>query len=131
WERRFFGTSKLVSFEHRTPLTAWNASYSKNISSFSQELLRLPPGDTAGLLDLIFRARIPDPLERAQAVEQFLRTTGTPRFLANSLAFYTEQIFLIERLQASFALLGVRNSITFTAFRGRSTTLTEAPVGLP
>lgn len=131
WERRFFGVSKLASFEHRTPLTAWNASYSKSASTYQQELLRLPPGNTAELLDAIFRARIPDPVQRAQAVDQFLRTTGTPGFLSNSLAFFSEQVFLLERLQGSFAILGVRNSITFTAFRARSTALTEPPPGLP
>jgi uncharacterized protein (PEP-CTERM system associated) len=106
-------------------------SYSKNISTFPQEALRLPPGNTAELLDQILRARIPDPAERQQAVQQFLRTTGTPAFLGNSLSFFTEQVFLQERLQGSFAVLGVRNSITFTAFSGRTTQITDTPVGVP
>ncbi|HZP88894.1 MAG TPA: TIGR03016 family PEP-CTERM system-associated outer membrane protein [Burkholderiales bacterium] len=131
WERQFFGVAKLASLEHRMRMSAFSLSYSKNVSTFPQEVLRLPPGSTADLLDQIFRARIPDPVERQQAVQQFLRTTGTPAFLASSLSFFTEQVFLQERLQGSFALLGVRNSISFTAFRGRTAQLTDTPAGLP
>lgn len=131
WERRFFGVSRSASFEHRTPLTAWNASYSKSVSSFQQQLAVPAAVSTAALLDLIFRARIPDPVQRQQAIEEFLRATGTPAFLGISLAFFTEQVFIQERLQGSFAVLGARNSIIFTAFGLRSTAVTESPITLP
>jgi uncharacterized protein (PEP-CTERM system associated) len=123
YESRYFGPSRLARFTHRTRLTAWNVAYSRNASNFQEELLRLPPGDTAALLDAIFTARIPDPIERRAAVEQFLGATGTPAFLANSLAFFTQRIFVREGVDASFAILGARNSITFTAFRAESTRL--------
>lgn len=131
WEHRFFGSSRLASFSHRTRLTAWTASYSRSASNFQQELLRLPPGNTVALLDQIFLARFPDPVQRQAAVEQFLRSTGTPLFLANPLAFFTQQILLEERVQGSMALLGVRNSITFTAFGSRSTALTDPVAAVP
>jgi uncharacterized protein (PEP-CTERM system associated) len=131
WERRFFGTSRLASLTHRTRLTAWSASYSRDVSTFQQELLRLPPGDTAALLDAIFLARIPDATERRAVVEEFLRTSGMPAFLTNSLAFYTQQVFLQEHLQGSAGIIGVRNSVTFTAFRSRRTSLTDTITALP
>ncbi len=131
WERRFFGIARLASLAHRTRLTAWNLSYSRDVSSFQQELLRLPPGNTILLLNQIFLARIPDPLERIQAIARFLRTTGTPVFLANSLAFYTEQAMLQERLQGSAAILGARNSVIFTAFASSSNALTQSLTPLP
>jgi uncharacterized protein (PEP-CTERM system associated) len=123
YERRYFGASRLARFTHRTRLTAWNLGYSRTATSFQQELLRLPPGDTAALLDAIFAARIADPDQRRAAVEQFQRATGTPAFLTNSLAFFTQQIFLREALEASVGILGARNSITFTAFRSENTPL--------
>jgi uncharacterized protein (PEP-CTERM system associated) len=123
YESRYFGPSRLARFTHRTRLTAWNVAYSRKASNFQEELLRLPPGDTAALLDAIFAARIPDPNERSAAVEQFLRATGTPAFLANSLAFFTQRIFVREGVDASVAVLGARNSITFTAFRAENTRL--------
>jgi uncharacterized protein (PEP-CTERM system associated) len=127
YEQRYFGPYRRAHLFHRTRLTAWTLDYSRNASTYPQELLRLAPGNTAALLDAIFTARIPDPLERQAAVQQFLRTTGTPAFLANSLAFYTESIFLREALDASVGIIGVRNSITFTAFRSQSTRLSDTP----
>lgn len=123
YERRFFGPYRLARFDHRTRLTAWTLTYSRNASNYQQELLRLPPGDTAALLDAIFRARIPDPAARQAAVDEFLRVTGTPAFLANPLAFYTQQIFLQERLEGSMAILTRRSSVTFTAFGAQNTAL--------
>jgi uncharacterized protein (PEP-CTERM system associated) len=123
YEHRYFGPSRLARLDHRTPLTAWTLTYSRNTSNYQQELLRLPAGNTAALLDAIFAARIPDPAERRAAVEQFMRASGTPAFLSTPLAFYTQQIFLQERLEASMAILGKRNSITFTGFAARSESL--------
>jgi uncharacterized protein (PEP-CTERM system associated) len=130
YERRFFGPSRLARLQHRTRLTAWNVSYSRNTSDFQQELLRLPPGSTVGLVDAIFAARIPDPVERRAAVLQFFSASGTPLFLANSLAFYTQQIMLQERLEASAGIIGVRNSITFSVFASDSTRLSEGLTGI-
>ena len=130
YERRFFGPSRLARLQHRTRLTAWSLSYTRNISDFQQELLRLPPGNTVALLDAIFAARVPDPIERRTAVEQFLRTSGTPAFLGSSLAFYTQQIMLQERLEASAGILGVRNSIIFSVFASDSTRLSEGLTGV-
>jgi uncharacterized protein (PEP-CTERM system associated) len=127
WERRFFGPSPRVHLFHRTRLTAWTLDYSRNVSNFPQELLRLRPGNTAALLDAIFTARIPDPLQRQAAVDQFLRASGTPAFLANSQAFYTQEIFLRDSLEASTAIIGARNSVTFTAFASKSTRISDTP----
>jgi uncharacterized protein (PEP-CTERM system associated) len=116
FEHRFFGPYRRANFDHRTRLTAWHVGYLRDATNFQTEVLRLPPGSTAAPLDSIFTARIPDPNERRAAVQQFVRNSGTPAFLANSLAFYTERVFLREAVDVSFAILGVRNSITFTAF---------------
>ena len=124
-EHRYFGPSRLARLEHRTRLTAWTLAYSRNGSNYQQELLRLPAGNTAALLDSIFAARIADPAERQAAVEQFMRASGTPAFLSNPLAFYTQQIFLQERLEASVAFLGKRNSVIFTGFRSETTSLSS------
>ena len=126
YESRYFGPYRLFRLNHRTRATAWNVSYSRDASSYQQQLLTLPPGNTAALLDQIFAARISDPVQRQAAVEQFMRSSGTPPFLANPLAFYTQQIFVHESLEASVGVLGLRNSVTFTAFASKSSTLPDA-----
>lgn len=123
YERRYFGPSRIVSLQHRTRLTAWTLAYTRNSTNYQQALLALPPGNTAALLDAIFRGSIPDPVARQAAVAQFLQVTGIPAFLSNSISFYTQQVFLQERLDASVAILGKRTSVIFNAFRGKNRAL--------
>ena len=121
YEHRFFGPSRLARLAHRTRATAWNIGYWRETSTFQEQVLSLPPGNTAALLDQIFMARISDPAQRANAVRQFIQTTGTPESLAGSLAFYTQRVFVRDGVDAAFAILGARNSITFTVFSADNT----------
>lgn len=129
YEKRFFGPSRLARFDHRTRLTAWSVAYSRNTSTYQEELLRLPPGNTTALLDAVFIARFPEPGERRAAVEQFMRAHGTPEFLSNSLAFYTQRVYLREGVDASFAIVGIRSSIAFTAFAAENSGISADLLG--
>jgi uncharacterized protein (PEP-CTERM system associated) len=130
YENRFFGPYRLARFTHRTRLTAWNVSYTRNYSTYQQEILRLAPGDTTALLDAAFAGRFPDTDQRRAAVEQFQRASGTPEFLSNSIAFYTQTVFLNEIVDASFAIIGARNSITFTAYAGEISQISADALGI-
>jgi uncharacterized protein (PEP-CTERM system associated) len=131
YEHRFFGPSRLARVNHRTRLTAWNLAYSRNTSTYQEEVLRIPPGNTTALLNAIFAARIPDPTQRRAAVEEFMRGSGTPATLSSSLAFYTQRVYLREAIEASFGILGVRNSITFTAFYAENSNISADVIFLP
>ena len=131
YEHRFFGDAPLVRLSHRTRLTAWELSYVRDTTNFQEEVLRLPPGNVAGLLDSIFAARVPDPQQRRALVQEFVRVNGIPPFLSTPLSFFTESQYLREALNASFAILGVRNSITFTAFYEENTRLSSEVAALP
>jgi uncharacterized protein (PEP-CTERM system associated) len=124
-EDRYFGTGYNVAINHRTRLTAWNFALSRDASSYPQQLLALPPGNTTVLLDSLLTSRFPDPAERAAAVAEILRRTGLPPFLAAPQSIYTQQVTLVESAVASFAILGVRNSLTFTGFRTSQERLSE------
>jgi len=130
YENRFFGPYRLARFTHRTRATAWSLSYTRNYSTYQQEVLRLAPGDTTALLDAAFTARFPDADQRRAAVEQFQRASGTPEFLASSIAFYTQTVFVNEVVDASFAIIGARNSITFTAYAGETTQFSADALGI-
>jgi len=130
YENRFFGPYRLARFTHRTRLTAWKLSYSRNVSTYPQEALALPPGDTTALLDAAFTGRIPDPNQRRAAVEQFQQASGTPAFLANPISFYTQQVFRFEVIDASFAIIGARNSSTFTAYAGETSNISADALGI-
>jgi uncharacterized protein (PEP-CTERM system associated) len=121
WQNRFFGSSYLALLTHRNPFTAFNINASRNITTFPQQLFALPAGaDVAALVDAAFTTRIPDPVERAQAVQAFLAQTGLPATLQSPLNFYTQQVQLYDQQSATFTWLGVRNSLAFTVYNRKS-----------
>jgi uncharacterized protein (PEP-CTERM system associated) len=117
WQERFFGSSYLAQVTHRNPFTAFDVNASRNISTYPQQLFAAPAGgDLAALLNATFITRIPDPVQRAQAVQQFLATSGLPSSLQSPLNYYIQQVILYEQQSATFTLLGVRNSTAFTVY---------------
>ena len=79
WEHRFFGSSYSAQLSHRLPNAAISANFSRGLTSYPQLALAIPAGATVTqFLDAAFTTRIPDPAERAAAVQQFLATTGLP-----------------------------------------------------
>ena len=131
WEHRFFGNSYSLSASHRRRLTAFTLSGSRQLSTYPQALLSLPPGNTAALLDAALTARIPDPVQRQIFVNQFIQQVGLPPFLLNPFIFNTNTVSLVNQVNASIALLGVRNSIVFSAFRASSENIGQPGGTLP
>ncbi len=121
WEHRFFGGAYVFTFDHHTPLSVWKVNISRNISSFPQQLANLPAGgDVAALLNTLFLTTIPDPTQRQQTVDQFIRDRGLPAVLSGALNLYSQQILLQESQTASVGLLGARNTVVLTIFNVRS-----------
>jgi len=114
-ERRFFGPYHSLSFVHRTPRTVWRYVDTQDVSTgFGQPV----PGSLGTAYDLFyaqFASIQPDPVQRAALVNDFLRLNGiapTTQVFTGSLASApTRQ----RRQELSFALLGVRDTITFAA----------------
>jgi uncharacterized protein (PEP-CTERM system associated) len=121
WEHRFFGGSYHVTFDHRTALSVWSVRATRDITTYPQQLANLVAGTpVATLLDSLFASRFPDPLQRQTYVDQLIRDRGLPSVLSNPLALYSQQTTLEEAFQATFGLLGARNTVFFTAYRNRS-----------
>jgi uncharacterized protein (PEP-CTERM system associated) len=121
WQNRFFGSSYLAAVTHRNPFTAFNVNASRDISTYPQLLFTLPAGgDVAALVDATFATRIPDPAQRAQAVQQFLAASGLPTTLQSPLNYYTQQVTLYDQQSATFTLIGVRNSTAFTVYNRKN-----------
>jgi uncharacterized protein (PEP-CTERM system associated) len=124
WEERFFGPSYSARISNRTPLSAWNIGYSRTNTTFPEQSL-IVPSAAAQLLDAAFVSRFPDPVARQAAVQQFLQQSGIPANLTTPLTFFTNRIILIDRLDGSFVLTGVRNTLALAAFWSKSTSLSQ------
>lgn len=132
WEHRFFGSSYIFTFDHRTPLSVWNVSASRLITSYPQQLAVLPTGaNVPGLLNDLFLSRIPDPAQRQQAVNAIIDKGSLPSELNTPVNLYTQQITLNQRLSATMGLLGARNSMFVTLFRYATEPITDSGSVLP
>jgi len=117
WQERFFGAEYLAAATHRNPFSAFNVNASRNISTYPQQLFAAPAGgDVAALVDAAFTTRILDPVQRAEAVQGFLATSGLPATLQSPLNYYVQQVYLYEQQSGTFTLLGARNATAFTLY---------------
>lgn len=115
--RRFYGDDYWLDFSHRTRLTTWGAGYSQNITTARQEFAVPATASTAATLDQLFLSRIPDPVARQKAVEEFVARTGLPPSLSSSVNFFSSQQFIEKAWRASAGIVGVRNVLIANAFR--------------
>jgi uncharacterized protein (PEP-CTERM system associated) len=121
WEHRFFGPAYHFNFDHHTSLTAWSLNASRDITSYPAELASLPVGgNVPALLNALFLSTTPDAAQRQLLVDQIIRQRGLPAILQGPVTLFSEQITLVESETATFAILGSRNSILFTAFRSHN-----------
>ncbi len=127
WEHRYFGAGYLLSVDERTPLSVWNLRVSRDVTTYPQALARLPAGgDVSALLNQVFLATIPDPTQRQQTVDQFIRDRGLSPTLTSALSLYSQQVLLQESQSVSVGLLGARNTVLLTIFNVRSEPIAES-----
>jgi len=113
-EHRFFGASYGLKFNHRTRLTAWNLSASRDTYIGTDQPFQLQPGTTAQVLNDALRSQIADPAQRQQAVQQLMQRAGLPPSLTQPYSFYTNQIYRSQQVTGSFGLVGKRNTASLT-----------------
>ncbi len=132
WEHRFFGSAYSATLSHRLPRAAITASFTRDLSNYPQNALAIPVGaNVAAYLDAAFTTRIPDPVERAVAVQEFIARNALPATLLTPVNFFATTFQLQTSQTASMVLLGVRNSITFTIFHTTSARVDESDVPVP
>jgi len=132
WEHRFFGSSYLFTFDHRTPLSSIKVQASRNTTSYPQQFLNLPStGNVPALLNLLFLTRIPDPAQRLDYINRLIQDQGLPTNLTSAVNLYTQQTYLLENANATFGLLGARNNVFFTVFYAKTQPITGAGTPLP
>lgn len=119
-DHRSFGEAHRLIFEHRTARTAWRFSDSRDVSATPNQTGIGSLGSVSDLLFSQFASIEPDPVLRARLVDAFLQANGiSPNAVAIN-SFLTSALSLLRRQDLSFALLGVRDTITFLASRSET-----------
>jgi uncharacterized protein (PEP-CTERM system associated) len=125
YEKRYFGSGYNVSFEHRTARTLWKLSDSRGSTNDELEPGAASLGSLYDLLDSLYSVNEPDPIRRSQLVSAELVKIGLP---ANTQVFrdFVSSSAVLRRIQqASVALLGVRDVVTFSVTRESSRRLSS------
>ena len=132
-EKRFFGSSWRLNFDHRTPRVAWNLMLSRTLDTSPQALLDLPAGsNVADLLHSLLSSRFDDkeldPAARSRMVQDLIARQGLPSFTVQPTTSYTQRLSIATLRRLSIVLTGRRSTISFSGFRSRTEDL---PQGLP
>ena len=117
---RPFGSTHSLNLEHRTARTAWRFTDSKDVSAKTGQSNLTGFGSVYDLLFNQFAALEPRADERARLVNAFLQNNGIKPDFGATNSFLTSAVFMQRRQDAMFALLGVRDTITFAATRSDS-----------
>jgi uncharacterized protein (PEP-CTERM system associated) len=121
--RRSFGNTHSLNFEHRSARTSWRFSDSQDVSTTPGQNGIGSIGSTYDLYFSQFAAIEPDPVARAQLVTNFLQANGISPTGTVVGDFFTTAVSLQRRQDLTFALMGVRDTITFVLTRTQSNRL--------
>ena len=125
YDDRFFGPSRRLSLDHRTPLTSWHFGKSRNLSTTGGEGAAGGRGTAFDLLFAQFASALPDPAKRTEFVNAYLQSQGIS---SNSAPGFLRSSVLVQDLEdASVAFRGVRSTAVLAWTRSKSIRLGLQP----
>lgn len=113
-EKRFFGTAQNLQISHRTPLMAFRYSEDKDAVVLPLVIAAAGPGSLHALMSDLQASSIPDPIQRAQAVNVQLARAGLQAETSAVGGFDSSRMLLRHNRQASAVMVGRRNTLTLT-----------------
>lgn len=129
-EKRFFGNARNVTFAHRTPKTVWRYEEVKDISVVPNQFASVGLGNIYDLMFSQMSSLQPDPVLRAQAVNEYLQANGISADTPVTAGFLSSRVTLQQQRSLSFVLSGARSSLTLMAKETKSRALTSAAAGV-
>jgi uncharacterized protein (PEP-CTERM system associated) len=115
--RHYFGKTGALDATHRSRHTTWNINYDDSVTNTRSQFLLPSAIDTAAMLDGLFKASIPDPVLRQQAVADYIRNAGLPPSLADSVNFLSNRYVRQKRLQATSAFKRGHSTAALSLYR--------------
>ncbi len=112
--RHYFGKTVSLKASHRSRGTVWSLNYDDAVTTSRSNFLLPATIDTATLVDRMLSASIPDPIQRALAVQAYLQATGLPPSLADSVNYLSNRYFRQKQFQAAVAYKANHSTVMFT-----------------
>ncbi|MEI7968830.1 MAG: TIGR03016 family PEP-CTERM system-associated outer membrane protein [Betaproteobacteria bacterium] len=126
-DKRFFGTGYAADVSHRTRATTWRLRLSRQEQVSQQTGIGVTQTSTASFLSELLRTSIPDEAARQTEVNRLIQTGNLPPTLGATSSYVSPRVVLVESLEPSFGIIGVRNSILLTVYWRATTPLSTAP----
>ncbi|MEH6433575.1 TIGR03016 family PEP-CTERM system-associated outer membrane protein [Massilia sp. DD77] len=124
--RHYYGQTGSLLASHRSRHTVWSVNYSDAVTNSRQQFLLPSTIDTAALLDRLFAASFPDPVERQRMVAAYIQASGLPPSLADSVNFLSNRYMRQKLLQASSAYRRGRSSAVLSLYASERIALTDS-----
>ncbi|MDO9315442.1 MAG: TIGR03016 family PEP-CTERM system-associated outer membrane protein [Burkholderiaceae bacterium] len=128
-DHRFFGNAYNVRFEHRTPRTVWTFTNGQDVNITPLTAGAANPVTVFDLLFAQFASIAPDPVQRAALVDAFLQNNGLTRATLANGGLLTSTASIQRHKNFSVALLGLRTTLLFSAFRSESRAVNSTASG--
>lgn len=122
-EKRFFGHGHNFSARHRLPRSAISYVDSRDISALPNQVGTVGLGNIFDLLFSQMTSSIPDRAARTAFVNNLLQQNGIAPNAQVNAGFLSSQVTVMRRQELSYALLGVRNTLTLAVNRTRNDSL--------
>jgi uncharacterized protein (PEP-CTERM system associated) len=129
-DRRFFGNGHNLSFEHRFARSVWRISDSKSVSTNPNQFSTVNLGTNYSLFYSMFASLEPDPVKRDAMVTSYLQANGINPSAVAVAGFLSSAVSLMRRQELSYALSGVRDTVTLLASRTETSRL-DSLVNVP
>ena len=120
-DRRYFGNSHTLSFQHRFARSSWSYSDSRSVSTGA-----VSGGSSFSLYNIFFvqlASLEPDPVKRDVLVRDLLRKNGLEVPSTNIGGFLTSSSSVSRTRTLTFTLQGLRDTYTLSTFQSTSTSL--------
>ena len=117
--RHYYGKTGSLSASHRSRYSVWSINYSDAITTTRQQFLLPAAIDTAALLDRLFSANYPDPVERERIVQAYIAATGLPPSLADNVNYLSNRYMRQKLLQASTIWRKGRSSVLASLYASK------------
>ena len=125
---RLYGKTYSLAATVRSRNTIWNASYRDEITTARAQFLKPGSIDTASLLDASFATAFPDPVQRRQAIDAYIRALGLPTSIPNNINYFSNRLLLQKQGQVSVVLNGSRSTAIASISNTKRTALSPANV---
>ena len=120
YDERAFGKTYSLGIEYRTPLTVWQLTNSRSVTTSGNQLQAGSRGSVFDLFYAQFASIEPDPLRRIDLVNAFLRSNGIDPSAGVGPVLLTSAATIQDLLSVSVAYRMQRGSATLFVTRSKS-----------